>query len=163
MTYHADNPNFLEFWVNMAKMTLKVKINNIHFQYQLRVSHDACLVQIWWFQLKSVTSYCADKVKFMDRQTDGRTDGQTDWRWQWQYHFGLKGQGVKSPCLYHVIHYRREYFGQNLRTSTGMATGISPDCWLTCILAISVFMVILMVSVNSLRSNDAYILRQTLW
>ena len=33
----------------MAKMTLKVKLNDLHFQYQLRVSHDACLVQIWWF------------------------------------------------------------------------------------------------------------------
>ena len=47
------------------------------FQYQPRVSHGACLVQIWWFQLKSVTSYRADKVKFMDGQTDGRIDGQT--------------------------------------------------------------------------------------
>ena len=27
-----------------------------HFQYQLRVSHDVYLVQIWWFQLKSVRS-----------------------------------------------------------------------------------------------------------
>ena len=51
----------------------KVKVNELHFQYQSRVSHDACLVQIWWFQLKSVTSYRADKVKF----TDGRTDRQT--------------------------------------------------------------------------------------
>ena len=70
------------------------------FQYQLRVSHDACLVQIWWFQLTFVTSYCADKVKFTDRQTveqtDGRTDGQTNRRRQWQYHFGLKGLGVKT-------------------------------------------------------------------
>ena len=43
-----------------------------------RVSHDACLVQIWWLQLKSVTSYRADKVKFMDGQTEGRTDRATD-------------------------------------------------------------------------------------
>ena len=39
----------LEFWVKMAKMTLKVKINDLHFQYQLRISQNACLVQIWWF------------------------------------------------------------------------------------------------------------------
>ena len=49
-----------------------------YFQYQPRVSYDACLVQIWGFQLKSVTSYRAEKVKFTDRQTDGRTDRQTD-------------------------------------------------------------------------------------
>ena len=66
----------------MAKMTLKVKVNDLHFQYQPRVSRDACLEQIWWFQLKAVTSYRADKVKFTDgrtdRQTDGRTGRQTD-------------------------------------------------------------------------------------
>ena len=57
-----------------------------YFQYQSRVSLDACLMQIWWFQLKSVTSYCLDKVKFTDRRTDGRSDNTP---------FGLKGQGVK--------------------------------------------------------------------
>ena len=72
MSYHVDKLNFLEFWVKMAKMTLKVKVNDCHFQYQLRVSHDAFLVQIEWFHLKSVTSYWAEKLRF----TDGRTDGQ---------------------------------------------------------------------------------------
>ena len=62
----------------MAKMTLKVKINDPYFQYQPRVSHDACLVQIWWFQLKSVTIYRADKVKFTDGWTDRLTDRRTD-------------------------------------------------------------------------------------
>ena len=32
-----------------SKMTLKVKDNDLHFQYHPRVSQDACLVQIWWF------------------------------------------------------------------------------------------------------------------
>ena len=58
----------------MAKMTSKVKVNDLHIQYQLRVSQDACLEQIWWFELKPVTSYRVDKVKF----TDGWTDGQKD-------------------------------------------------------------------------------------
>ena len=49
-----------------------------HFQYQPRVSQDACLVQIWWFQLKSVTSYHTDKVKLLDRQTGRRTDAGND-------------------------------------------------------------------------------------
>ena len=40
--------------------------NDPYFQYQLRVSQDIMLVQIWWFSLKSVKSYHADKVKFMD-------------------------------------------------------------------------------------------------
>ena len=77
-SYCADKPNFLEFWVKMAKMTLKVKVNDLHFQYQPRVSHDARLVQIWWFQLKFVTSYRADKVKFTDGRTDRRTDAGND-------------------------------------------------------------------------------------
>ena len=51
-------------------MTLKVTVNDLHFQYQLRVSHDAYLVQIWWFQLKFVTSYRADKIKFTDRRPE---------------------------------------------------------------------------------------------
>ena len=38
--------NFLEFWVIMAKITLKVKVNDPYFQYQSRISHDACLVQV---------------------------------------------------------------------------------------------------------------------
>ena len=45
----------------MVKMTSKVKVNYIYFQYQLRVSQDAYMVQIWWFQLKYMTSYGADK------------------------------------------------------------------------------------------------------
>ena len=28
---------------------LKVKVNDLYFQYQLRESQDAYLVQIWWF------------------------------------------------------------------------------------------------------------------
>ena len=48
-SYHVDKPKFLEFWVKMAKMTLKVKVIDLHFQYQQRVSQGACLVHIWWF------------------------------------------------------------------------------------------------------------------
>ena len=62
----------------MVKMTLKVKANDLHFQYQPRVSQDACLVQIRWFQLKFVMSYCADKEKFTDRRVDRRTDTGND-------------------------------------------------------------------------------------
>ena len=50
----------------MAKMTLKVKVNDPYFQYQTRVSQDAYLVQIWWFQSKYVISYCADKPNFLE-------------------------------------------------------------------------------------------------
>ena len=83
-------PHVLEFWVKLAKLVLTVKVNDPHIHFQQEVSHDSCLVQIWWYQLKSV-SYRADKVKF--------TDGQTDGHRQRQYLFGLKGQGgsVSSP------------------------------------------------------------------
>ena len=69
-TYRVDKPNFLEFWVEMAQITLKVKVNDPYVQYQPRVSQDACLVQITRFYRKSVTSYRADKVKFTYRWTD---------------------------------------------------------------------------------------------
>ena len=46
ISYRMDKPNFLEFRVKMAKMTLKVMVNDLYFQYQLRVSQDACWVQI---------------------------------------------------------------------------------------------------------------------
>ena len=65
-SYHADNQNFLEFWVKMAKMSLKVKVNDLHFQNQLWVPQDAFLVQIWWFYLKSVTSYHADNPNLLE-------------------------------------------------------------------------------------------------
>ena len=32
MSYRMDNPNFLKFQVKVAKMTLKVKVNDLHFQ-----------------------------------------------------------------------------------------------------------------------------------
>ena len=93
-SYRVDKPTFLVFWVKMAKMTLRVKVNDPYFQYQPRVPHDACLVQIWWFQLKSVTSYRADKVKFTDGRTVGQTDRRTD-AGNDNTPFGLKGHGVK--------------------------------------------------------------------
>ena len=65
----------------MAKITLKVKVSDPYFQYQPRIYHNACLVQIWWFQLKSVTSYRTDKVKFRDRWTDG-SKGNTPSTWK---------------------------------------------------------------------------------
>ena len=55
----------------MAKMTLKVIVNDLYFQYQQRLSQDTCLVQTLWFQLKFV-SCRADKVNF----TDGRTEAE---------------------------------------------------------------------------------------
>ena len=56
MSYRTNNPNFLEFWAKIAKMTLKIMVNDLCFQYQLGKSQDTCLVQIWWFYPKSVMS-----------------------------------------------------------------------------------------------------------
>ena len=83
----------------MAKITLKIKVNVLHFQYQLRVSHEACLVLTCWFQLKSVISYRADKLKLTGKQK-GR---QTDRRRQRQYPFGLKGPKVKT-CIVQSVY-----------------------------------------------------------
>ena len=73
----------------MAKMTLKVKVNDPHFnyRYQLRISQDAGVVQIWWLQLKSVTCW------------EAKIHGRMDRPRQQQYHFDLKGQG-KNEILF---------------------------------------------------------------
>ena len=91
MSHCVDKLNFLEFWVKMANMTLKMKINNLYFQHHARVSQDTCLVQIWWFQHKFVTIYRADTAKYMDGWTDGQTERQ--------YHFDLKIQRVKMKSI----------------------------------------------------------------
>ena len=101
----------------MVKMTLKATVSDLHSQYQLRVSYDASLVQIWWFRLKSVTSYRADNTNFLkllvkivkitlkgklnefhrgelscgQGEVYGRVDRRMDGRRQRQYPIGLKG------------------------------------------------------------------------
>ena len=57
----------------LASIHSKLLHGKNKFSRILRVSQDASLVQIWWFQVKSIMSCHADKVNFMD----GRTDGQT--------------------------------------------------------------------------------------
>ena len=91
----TDKPNFIEFLLKLAKMALEVKVNDLHFQYWLAVSHDAYLVKIWWFQLKSMMIYCADNIKL--------TDGQADRHRQQQYPLDLKGQGVKIRLWTHKL------------------------------------------------------------
>ena len=49
-----------------CQITLKVNVNDSHFQYQPRVSLDACSVQMCWFKPKSATSYSADKPNFLE-------------------------------------------------------------------------------------------------
>ena len=44
MRYGTDKPKFIE--VKRAKITYKVNVDGPYFQYQPRVSQDACLVQI---------------------------------------------------------------------------------------------------------------------
>ena len=71
--YHADKPNFLEFWVKMAKMTLKVKVNDPYFQYQPRCMFGANFVIP--AQICDESSCGQGKVY---GQTDGRMDRRTD-------------------------------------------------------------------------------------
>ena len=81
----ADMPNFLEFWVKMAKMTLKVKVNDPYcFGANLLIPAQIC------------DELSCGQGKVYGR-TDGRTDRQTERRRQRQYPFGLKGQLVHEP------------------------------------------------------------------
>ena len=135
-SYHADKPNFLEFWVKMAKMTLKVKANDPYFQYQPRVSHDAYLVQIWLFHLKSVTSYRADKVNFMD--------GRMDRRRQRQYPFSLKGQGVKKDPVITITRFNSIVFViENARGGYSLYVG-----WYGCAAVLTPFFDILRIELD---------------
>ena len=59
---------FLEILSQKGQMTLKIKVNDPHFQYQPRVFQHACLVQLSWFKPKYV-SYCADKPNFLEFNT----------------------------------------------------------------------------------------------
>ena len=47
-------------------MTLKVKINGP----SLNTSWEESIMHVWWFQLKFVMSFHADKIKFTDGETD---------------------------------------------------------------------------------------------
>ena len=50
---------------------------NMFAGVQLTISQDACFVQIWWSQLKSVKNYRANKEKSTDKPTDGQTQAST--------------------------------------------------------------------------------------
>ena len=47
-------------------MTFKFKVNDPHFLYQPRESQDTNFYQIWWLQLKSITSYRADAPNLLE-------------------------------------------------------------------------------------------------
>ena len=47
-----------------GQMTLKIKVDDPHFQYLPKEFLDTYLVQILSFWLRSITSYCADKPNF---------------------------------------------------------------------------------------------------
>ena len=53
----------------MAKKTLKVKVQDPFFQYQLRVAQDACLVQIWL-----IPAHIYQELSC--RQTDGQASAE---------------------------------------------------------------------------------------
>ena len=83
----------LEFWVKWPH-DFEGHGQCLPFSIRAKISQDACLVHICWFQLKSGTSYRADKAKLHGR-TDRGTDGWVDGHRQPQYPFGLNVPGVK--------------------------------------------------------------------
>ena len=53
----------------MAKMTLKVKVNDLNFHYQLRVSYDASLL---------IPAQICDELSCRQGKVYGRTDAGND-------------------------------------------------------------------------------------
>ena len=76
--YCVERSNFQKFWVKMAKMTLKIKVNDPHFQYQLRIGMMDVWCKFCWFQPKSVASYRAGKPNFL--QLRDKMAKMTSWR-----------------------------------------------------------------------------------
>ena len=78
------------------------------FQYQPRVSQDACLVPIWWLQLKFGKIYLADKIKLTDGQTQAtaiphRPERPRGWKrllHSWLNHWGQ----VAHICVNIALH-----------------------------------------------------------
>ena len=54
--------HFMEFWVELKK-----------WAWRSRVSHDACLVQIWWL----ISAQICDELSYEQAKVYRRTDGQT--------------------------------------------------------------------------------------
>ena len=73
-------------WNSESKLPngkMVVTVNGPNFQYQMRESQNAYLVQIWWFQPKSITSYFADKSRILSQ--NGQSEGiSNDPRFQYQ-------------------------------------------------------------------------------
>ena len=62
-----EQAEFLIIQSQTGQNDLEAQSQWLHFQYHLRVSHNACLVQIWWLHLKYVSSYHTHKLKFRPR------------------------------------------------------------------------------------------------
>ena len=74
-SYGADKLNFPEFWVKMAKMTLKVKVNCLHFStnWEYPMMHVKCIFGI----PAQICELSCGQSKVYGR-TDGRKDRLTD-------------------------------------------------------------------------------------
>ena len=56
---------FVESWFEMFKWPWRSR-SMTPYSTPVKGIPDAHLVQIWWFQLKSISSYCGDKPNFLD-------------------------------------------------------------------------------------------------
>ena len=76
MSFHGDQPKFPEFRVKLAKMTLKVKVQDPNFQYQPRVW---CMFGVNLVILAQLYDELLCRIIEVYRQrqtTDGLTEGQ---------------------------------------------------------------------------------------
>ena len=100
--------NVLEFWVKMAKMTLKVQVNDPYFKYQPRVS-PWCMFGAYL----AIPDQICDELSCRQGKVYGQTDGQTDRCRQWQYPSGLKGKGVKTTKETNTCRHRSRHKWSN--------------------------------------------------
>ena len=78
-------------------MTLKIKANDPHFQYQPRVSQDACLVHIWGLQPEIGDELSCGQAIFPRILSQ---NGQIDLEGQGQWpHFQYQFRVSQDACL----------------------------------------------------------------
>ena len=92
-SYRADKPNFLEFWIKMAKMALKVRVSDPNFQYHIPWCMFGANLVIP-AQICDELSCGQGKVyERTDRQTDAGNDN-TPSAWQGRVGWGWVGEVV---------------------------------------------------------------------
>ena len=97
-TNTVDKPNLLEFWVKMAKITLKVTVNDLYFKY-----HPSIPGCMFGANLVIPAQIC-DELSYGQSKVHGQMERQTDRRWQRQKNEVRYQFAVNDTLLINMTH-----------------------------------------------------------